>query len=205
MVIKRGSDGIPIELPTLDKTIKRSLKQPTSKIDLSILNKSDDKTVVLKKQPASPTEHAKNTDEERTVIRGAQPNRKHENSDSPPNIAMSDPPSGWLVVIAGPGKGEFVKLGFGQNSLGRDKTERVSLDFGDPEISRSNHATITYDPRSNKYFIQPGSGANLTYIEGEPTPVLQAGELHPNAHIMIGNTTLRFVPLCSDTFTWNQD
>ena len=55
--------------------------------------------------------------------------------------AMDDPPVGWLVVIKGPGQGRFVALGNGSNSIGRDESERVRIDFGDETISRRGHST----------------------------------------------------------------
>src|SRR5688572_26193414 len=79
---------------------------------------------------------------------------------------MKDPVVGWLVVIFGPGRGASLNLGYGRNSIGRGDEERVSLHFGDEQISRIGHAILTYDPRSRKYFLQAGQGPNLTYIEG---------------------------------------
>src|SRR5438477_12896177 len=67
-----------------------------------------------------------------------------------------DPVVGWLVVLAGPGRGNARRLGYGQNSLGRDKSERVSLDFGDPSISRSKHCFVLYEPRKRQYYLRPG-------------------------------------------------
>ncbi len=115
--------------------------------------------------------------------------------------AMQDPPVGWLVVVDGPGQGNTATLGNGVNSIGRDTSERLPLPFGDEMISRSNHATITYDPRGKKFYIQHGGGTNLTYVNNQP--VLSPQELPPHTHILIGGTTLRFVPLCGDQFDWD--
>ena len=114
--------------------------------------------------------------------------------------AMDDPPVGWLVVIKGPGQGRFVALGNGSNSIGRDESERVRIDFGDETISRRGHSTITYDPRGKKFYLQHGAGKNLTYLEGDP--VLSPTELPGFSHITIGNTALLFVPLCCEQFDW---
>ena len=112
--------------------------------------------------------------------------------------AQIHPVTGWLVVVDGPGKGSAAQLGFGHNTIGRGPAMRVRLDFGDRKISRDTHATLTYDPKGNAFYLQQGK--NLAYIEGEPvlTPVrLEAGAL-----IGLGDTTLRFVPFCDDAFTW---
>jgi hypothetical protein len=116
---------------------------------------------------------------------------------------MADPIAGWLVVINGPGKGNALTVGFGQNSIGRSPNERVSLDFGDSQISRNSHAIITYDPRGNKFYIQQGSGTNLAYVNN--APVLAPSELVANSHVTLGDTTLRFVPLCVEGFTWDDE
>jgi hypothetical protein len=111
-----------------------------------------------------------------------------------------DPVVGWLVVLAGPGRGNARRLGYGQNSLGRDKGERVSLDFGDGSISRSKHAFVLYEPRKRQYFIRPGDGANLTYLNGE---LLSDSRPLTSADIIeVGATKLKFVPLCGPEFDW---
>lgn len=115
---------------------------------------------------------------------------------------MADPPVGWLVVIAGPGQGASLTLGNGVNAIGRDASQRLTLNFGDELISRVNHARITYDPRGKKFYIQHGGGANLTYVNDEP--VLALRELTANTHILLGATTLRFVPLCGEAFDWDR-
>ena len=120
-------------------------------------------------------------------------------SDDP----MADPPVGWLVIVDGPGKGRFATLGMGNNSIGRDARERIALTYGDQTISRTNHGAIVYDPRGRKFFVQPGSGTNLTYVNDDL--VLTPRELEPFAHVQMGNTVLRFVPLCGPQFSWPVD
>ena len=115
--------------------------------------------------------------------------------------AMEDPPAGWLVIVNGPGKGNVVPLGYGVNPIGRDATERVPLDYGDALISRSRHIVVTYDPRGRKFYLQHGSGSNLSYLNDQP--VLAPVELEPHAHLRLGDTTLRFVPLCGPDFCWD--
>ncbi|PCH59962.1 MAG: hypothetical protein COC19_06505 [SAR86 cluster bacterium] len=113
---------------------------------------------------------------------------------------MSNPTVAWLAVVSGPGKGEILTLGYGANSIGRGGGDRVNLDFGDLQISRQEHATITYDPRGRKFYLQHGRGNNLTYLEQEP--VLTPTQLTRNAQITLGDTILLFIPLCSADFDW---
>lgn len=121
-------------------------------------------------------------------------------SKSSPSSFYRDPVVGWLVVISGPGKGISIELGYGVNKIGRESDQRVSLDFGDDEISRQAHAAIVYDPKSRRFFIQHGDGVNLTYVNEEP--VIQSLPLSGNEVISIGNTRLMFIPLCGDGFEW---
>lgn len=113
---------------------------------------------------------------------------------------MSDPVVGWLVVVAGPGKGRVCQLGYGTNSLGRGESSRVRLDFGDEGISREEHASVTYDPRGRKFYLLHGGGKNLTYLGDEP--VLVPTVLGATQDFSIGETTLRLVPLCGPEFDW---
>ena len=98
---------------------------------------------------------------------------------------------GWLIVLAGPGRGNAVKLGYGQNSLGRDAGERCRIDFGDASISRSKQCFVIYEPRKREFILRPGDSANLTYLNGElvsePCPLAAGGRIE------IGKTTLLFI------------
>ena len=113
---------------------------------------------------------------------------------------LQDPVAGFLVVIEGPGRNSVCHLGYGINSIGRDPTQRISLDYGDVHISRTSHCLVTFDPVSSKFWIQPGEGRALTYLGDQP--VLTPGELFGGNHIRIGATVLRFVPLCGPGFSW---
>jgi hypothetical protein len=121
----------------------------------------------------------------------------------PPDDPMQDPFVGCLVVIEGRGRGASLKLGYGRNSIGRDKNERVSLNFGDEQISRSGHGFLTYDPRSRKFFLQGGTGPNLVYIDGEDIPVLTPVILKRGDKIILGGTKLMFWPFCGEDFDWH--
>ena len=140
------------------------------------------------------------------IFRPSKPNNAiNNNAESSNRNASSDsfavePVVGWLVVIEGPGRGQSLKLGYGMNSIGRGGEARVSLDFGDEEISRQGHAMLTYDTKGRKFYIQHGGGTNLTYL-GD-IPVLQAHELKGREIIGIGNTKLCFVPFCGTDFEW---
>ncbi|WP_127563040.1 FHA domain-containing protein [Nioella ostreopsis] len=110
------------------------------------------------------------------------------------------PVVGWVVIIDGPGKGNALELGFGNNRIGRGSDAELSLCFGDEAISRKNHCNIIFDGRSSKFYIQPGESRNLTYLGDDA--VLDSQELSTHDKIGLGKTTLLFVQLCGDSFTW---
>lgn len=107
---------------------------------------------------------------------------------------------GWLVVTEGPGKGRSVEIAAGMSAIGRGPDQRIRMDFGDDMISRENHAALTFDVRSNRFFLTHGGGKNLTYLNGEP--VLAPVELKGHETISIGNTELKFVRFCGQDFSW---
>lgn len=119
--------------------------------------------------------------------------------------ASNDPVVGWLVVVKGPGRGNFVRLGYGMNTIGRDASQRACLNFGDEGISRLNHARLFYDPRARRFAIAPGDGVNLTYVVspgGTSEALMTPTELQTGFTLQMGETELRFVPLCGPDFDW---
>ena len=188
MPVYRGPDGKIIE----EKTVKRQ---------------EDDKPTEVVNRPLPPVpqggeksagpEPSKVGEEEKTRLVGG---RRADEKRAAEDRAMDDPVVGWLVIVEGPGKGHAMQLGYGSNPLGRGATDRVKLDFGDDQISRNGHAVVTYDPRGRQFYVQHGGGTNLTYLGDQP--VLAPVELPALSHIGIGNTILRFVPLCGAEFDW---
>ena len=126
--------------------------------------------------------------------------RRHAGEQPDSRDPMLDPPVGWLVIVRGPGKGRVLTLGLGLNIIGRSPDMRVCLDYGDNNISRTNHARIVYEPRKRQYLLSHGDGTNLTYLDNElvMTPV----ELGSGGEIQLGNTTLRFQAFCGSAFDW---
>jgi pSer/pThr/pTyr-binding forkhead associated (FHA) protein len=128
-----------------------------------------------------------------------------ENGDATPaeSQALMDPVAGFLAIVSGPGRGSVAMLRYGKNSIGRDVSQAIALDHGDSRISRENHCTVTYDPVSRKFYLQQGDGNRLTYLEGQP--VLAPTNLVAGNQIRVGDTVLRFVPLCGKDFDWMED
>ena len=110
-------------------------------------------------------------------------------------------PYGWMVVLDGPGKGASFPLLAGISQIGRDEDQAVQLDFGDTSISRSNHAAIAFDDEERAFFIGHGGKSNLVRLNGKP--LLSTERLKNGDIIRIGETTLRLVALCDETFSWS--
>lgn len=135
-----------------------------------------------------------------------QVSSKGSNQRKEENCSMEDPVVGWLVVISGPGKGMSLPIGYGMNAIGRADSQRISLDFGDEEISRESHAVLSYDQKGRLFYIQHGGGKNLTYLEDESgsiVPVLTPTPLASNQRVHLGGeTVLHFISFCSKNFDW---
>jgi FHA domain len=124
-----------------------------------------------------------------------------ENTEIPALTARVAYVTGWLVAIAGPGKGSAVPTFEGMNSVGRDPAQRIPLNFGDEGISREDHFFVTYEPKRRMFHISPGTKDNLVYLNSEvvlgPKPLADGGVIE------VGNTKLRFVALCGSEFNWD--
>jgi hypothetical protein len=117
-------------------------------------------------------------------------------------IDSYDRVTGWLVVVSGPGKGKARPIFEGKNSVGRDSEQRIPLDFNDSEISRGEHFFITYERKRREFLINDGVKANLVYLKGEVV-LGGAKKLSAGDEIEVGQTKLRFVPLCGPDFSWD--
>lgn len=114
---------------------------------------------------------------------------------------VTDPVTGWLVVIAGPGTGHAASIGAGMNSVGRSSDERVSLPFGDTLISATDHVRIIYDDETRSFLIVPGTGKNVTRMNGQIVAVPMPLENYTTLQLS-KVTRVRFVAFCNTDFDW---
>lgn len=212
MPIRRGPDGKIVEAhtePSADATRRLErrpvgggeapprLGEPRSRV---LTANPDADTAAVNQADLPRRVTAASADEERTRLVGpARRSRSSGGADSGAEMA-EDPVVGWVVVIDGPGRGQARAVGYGMNGIGRGPTERISLEFGDEQMSRTGHAVLTYDPRSRKFYLQHGGGRNLTYLGDQA--VLTPTEIGTNTDILIGRTKLRFIALCGPDFDW---
>ncbi|MEM7752160.1 MAG: FHA domain-containing protein [Pseudomonadota bacterium] len=122
-------------------------------------------------------------------------------NEGPAPVVADRFPTGWIVVVDGPGRGASFSLHAGVSQIGRGEEQTVRLDFGDTSISRNNHAAVAFDEEQSKFFLGHGGKSNLVRLNG--MPVLSTEEITDGDEIRIGETSLKFVALCGDEFSWN--
>jgi hypothetical protein len=150
-----------------------------------------------------------NSSEEKTVLSTGRQHedltqiaigRRLENDD---DAAMDDPVTGWLVVVQGPGQGRSATVGAGMNTIGRSEDERISLPFGDMQISAKDHLRIIYDDQARSFMVVPGTGKNISRIAGQiiamPMPLANYSTIQ-----LTKNTVVRFAAFCTETFDWSE-
>ena len=109
--------------------------------------------------------------------------------------------TGWLVCIQGPERGRDYRLHHGFNKIGRGTDMDVFI-LEDEFISKNSHCSVIYEAKKSQFYISP-SGGNLTYLNGEmltDSKPLKNGDL-----IVIGQTTLEFVPFCRAGRNWGEN
>lgn len=111
-------------------------------------------------------------------------------------------PVGWMVVVAGQGKGHSFAIYNGVSTIGRGIDQTVALDFGDSSVSREKHAAIAYDDENKSFFLGHGGKSNIVRLNDRP--VLCTEDLSHGDTVRIGETTLRFIALCGAEFAWGK-
>jgi hypothetical protein len=114
---------------------------------------------------------------------------------------FQDPVVGWLVIVAGPGLGAFRPIYEGNNAVGRSKSQRIPIDFGDDTISSEEQAFIRYDSVDRTFLLVPNlAKTNIVAVnDRKPTGAV---ELAAMDLITMGRTQLVFVPFCGAEFDW---
>lgn len=110
-------------------------------------------------------------------------------------------PVGWMVVVSGPGRGASFPLYDGVAKIGRGEDQAIALNFGDSAISRENHAAVAYDSEQNAFYIGQSGKANLVRLNNKP--LLSTEQIRSGDQVRLGETTLRFVALCGEDFSWD--
>ena len=120
---------------------------------------------------------------------------------APVKTTTHEPVVGWLVCLKGRWIGQEFKLVTGRNSIGRSESNSICLS-NEGSVSREKHAWIVYEPRKRQFFIQPGESSGLTYVNDDT--VLEPKQLSSRDILEFGDTKFIFIPLCGETFSWNE-
>ena len=118
-----------------------------------------------------------------------------------PKKPAVDPVVGWLVCVGGNHLGESFSMTAGKNSIGRNEDNRIVLSR-DNKVSRSKHALIVYEPKKRNFYLQPGDSSGLTYLNDNY--IEESTKLERNDVVELGDSKFVFVPLCDETFSWEE-
>lgn len=121
--------------------------------------------------------------------------------EKPKPVFAQRPVVGWLVCTYGSNYGRSFPLFAGNNFIGRSQKMDIYLQ-GDQAVSRDIHAIVTYEPRMRQFYAHAGNSHSLLYVNGKV--VLSGVELHDRDQVLIGDTTLVFVPFCDERFSWKR-
>lgn len=113
-----------------------------------------------------------------------------------------DPVVGWLVVVGGPGIGNYRPIFEGNNTVGRSDKNRVPIDFGDDAISSEEQVYIRYDSSDRSFLFVPNlAKTNVVSLNAKrPTGAVELAQMDV---ITMGRTQLVFVPFCGPEFDWS--
>ena len=107
------------------------------------------------------------------------------------------PVVGWLVCIDGKEKGRDYRVVSGRNFIGRAHQMDITIS-DDPEITRENHCSIVFDPKSAIYNLVPGN--SIVYCND--VEVTEPKQLEAYDKIGLGKTVLHFIPYCKEGVCW---
>lgn len=115
------------------------------------------------------------------------------------DAVSNEPVVGWLVCVKGSHFGEAFTIFAGRNSIGRGESNKINI-AKDDAVSRSKHAWLTYEPKKRDFYIQPGEGTGLSYLNGDT--VMESKKLQAKDMLEFGNGQYLLIPLCDGSFTW---
>ncbi|MDX2308863.1 MAG: FHA domain-containing protein [Hyphomicrobium sp.] len=140
------------------------------------------------------TEKAEEAPQRTTLVRGKMQVKR--------GAFEQDPVVAWLVVVGGPGIGQYRPIFEGNNTIGRSSSNRIPVDFGDDAISSDEQAYIRYDSSDRSFLFVPNlAKTNVVSINDKrPTGAVELAQMDV---ITMGRTQLVFVPFCGREFDWS--
>ncbi len=110
----------------------------------------------------------------------------------------TDPPVGYLICVEGDDYGIGFPLKSGNNSLGRASSMDVVI--MDAQVSREKQTFVMYEPHRREFFVRPGDGSGLCYLNDEL--VMGPKKMEAYDRLQLGNTKLMLIPVCGEKFSW---
>lgn len=108
---------------------------------------------------------------------------------------------GWLVSVNGACVGQDFRLHSGWNYVGRGSN--VDVRIPDNKVSAGGIIRIGYVSDERLFYVVPCENArNIAKRNGKS--ILSLQELAAYDRIVVGDTELVFVPLCSEKFSWEE-
>lgn len=108
---------------------------------------------------------------------------------------------GWLVSVKGACIGQDFRLHSGWNYVGRGSN--VDVRIPDNKVSAGGIIRIGYVSDDRLFYVVPCENArNIAKRNGKS--ILSLQELEAYDRVIVGDTELVFVPLCSDKFSWEE-
>jgi len=92
-----------------------------------------------------------------------------------------------IIVMSGPGKGNYYPLGRRTNVIGRD--EAIPIQILDKQVSRK-HMQIHFDKDNGRYYVLDMKSAHGVFVNGKK--ISDETALADGDHIRIGQTALFF-------------
>lgn len=194
----RGSEEKTSLMNNRDETDKTKVAYPSG-----IGSNKTDTTVIAKNKSNTEENKKVNDDNLKTTVNWGNIKNKGKtlsNTETTQKDFSNAPITGWLVIIEGNQTGKDFRLIPSINNIGRDSSNHVSIDTGDSSISREKHCLIEYHVKSKKFYLEKVN--NSTDLNGNRVGG-DGMELKSGDVIEIGNTKLKFIPFCSDEFSWD--
>ena len=110
-----------------------------------------------------------------------------------------DPVVGWLVCKAGDEQGEDYKLYSDNNYIVQLQNKNIDIS-SDITAYKEYYAVISYDYKTQKFYLTPGKGTSLLYLND--IELLETKLIRAYDEIKIGNDIFVFAPFCGDAFRW---
>ena len=119
-----------------------------------------------------------------------------DSTANPPAAARPACPVGWLVVVEGPGTGEWFVLEAGLSEIGRGEGQTVRLDFGDEGLGATRHAALAFDGETDAFHVT-GEALRVNGVAKDGAVRVRDGDV-----IGLSATGLKLVALAGPNFRW---